>query len=119
MLSISTALDIDRRKFERFAINGTVEAELMTAKLGKVTFIAVDVSRHGLGMVLSEAVMVGDVLVMNFPELLDLEIELKVMWVNSSSAKDQVWRCGLHVVGESRDLENLFRNLDGINLEEL
>ena len=68
----------------------------------KVEFIAVDISRNGIGAIIQEAVRPKALFLLAHAQRDPIEIEM--VWIDYD-AHEQRYRCGFRVVDQTQDLE--------------
>lgn len=111
----------DRRRHRRYSITGKVPGKILAADAEEIVFIAVDVSRYGLGIIVDRPIANGAIV--NYQIDSRKSIPLQVKWVVGPVIEDEdmeeVYRCGLHVTDERIDLEEILRRESNIQFEDL
>lgn len=97
----------ERRNIQRLKFSGLLPGKLIDPKTGNdVIAKPVDVSEHGLGLIISEQYTPGHVLKL---ETNEMTIELRVMWARPDFGKRDLFRYGLMSLEKKCDLVEIFR----------
>lgn len=107
----------ERRRQVRYPLRGSLPATLVLGDR-ELSFILVDVSTDGLGLVLSEETKDGDVLYLEFKDESIGRIELGICWCIKTQAWPDIYRAGLKVL-QDVDLVKVFENFDSVYLEDM
>jgi len=113
----------EKRRHKRFSVSGHLQGRLLTSRGGAaLTFMLIDASKHGLGLIIDESVQSGDALELHLDEQISGSLLLQVSWVQPTEVdlgQESMYRCGLALMNESLDLEQILRSIDTVMLEDL
>jgi hypothetical protein len=114
----------ERRRHKRFAVMGKLPAKIYNKNGDLLTYIVVDVSKRGLGLLVDEKVSRNETVLVRFDIVKIKDTEMTVRWAVESDDHGlgfdtPVYRCGLEVISDDNDLETIFRTIDGMILEDM
>lgn len=98
-------LFIDKRLKPRKMLTGLLPGPLVNEQGQKLNCKPVDISENGLGILTSELLKEGDTLTLMVP---DTTVVLKVSWGKRDFGKQNLYRYGLNIEGETTNLEKIF-----------
>ena len=114
----------NRRRYKRFTVNGKVSGDLLKENGEALTFFIIDVSKKGLGLLVDSELAENEKLSFKLDNECK-ELSCLVRWaINQRQDFDQIFddpicRCGVEVVDNDKDIEDMLRNINTIILEEL
>jgi len=103
--TVARPLFIDKRLKPRKMLTGLLPGPLVNGLGKKINCKPMDISDSGIGILTSEILNVGDELTLQVP---DESVVLKVSWGKRDFGKQNLFRYGLNIEGESTDLEKIF-----------
>ena len=102
-----------RTETKRFMLKGFLPGKLMDASgLVQISARPMDVSKRGLGLVISQSLPIGSVVWFCFD---DKRIKLEVAYCNSHLGIENVFKCGFYSKDPDCSLEDIFLRKGMIN----
>lgn len=99
----------ERRAQTRYPVLGQVSHLVLRDRSGSlISFFPIDVSEHGLGIIIDHALTVGTVLELYGEATAREAVRVQVVWVQRSFEALDVYRCGLMLLAEEADLLQVF-----------
>lgn len=116
--------EAEKRQHVRYALTGEIPGALTSERGETFEVVSVDVSLHGLGLLLEPAPEVGETLTLAFRGAEALVLRFEVRWCTTNHSFDDIAglrdmrRCGLRLLTRGVNLLDLFAKLDGVTIEE-
>jgi c-di-GMP-binding flagellar brake protein YcgR len=110
----------ERRKFKRYAVVGSLPVDLLRADGEPLRMFVQDLSKNGLGVVLSTPVKRHECLELTWRDPSNTGFQARVVWIREVVDEDgSMFHCGLQIQDSAIDLEAMARSCETVTLDEL